>query len=295
MSNRLKADLMLLLVTLFWGISYYLMNISLSDMGPFTLNAHRFIMAFAVAILLAFPRFKKVTSETLKYSAVLGLALVLVYAAVTFGVQYTTLSNAGFLCGLTVIFTPILSWLIYKRAPSKKVALVVLLCVTGIALLTLTDALTLDFSNFFGDFLCTLCAFIYAFHLLITEKAVSVKQVDPFQLGVFQLGFAGLLNFVMAWLTESPHLPNRSEIWVSVIFLSIFCTGLAFIIQAIAQQYTSASHVGVIFSLEPVFAGVVAFFLAHEILSARAYFGAFLMVLSIFIMEIDFRSLLRNE
>lgn len=295
MSKRLKADLMLLVVTLCWGISYYLMDISLADMGPFTLNAHRFLLAFAIAFVLALPKFKKVSRTTLKYSVLLGLALVLVYAGVTFGVQYTTLSNAGFLCGLTVIFTPILSWIIYKKSPSKKVALVVLLCVTGIAFLTLTETFSIDSRNLLGDLLCIFCAFIYAFHLLITEKAVSHPDVNPFQIGVLQLGFAGVLNFIMAWLTETPHLPSNSETWISVLFLSIFCTGLAFIIQAIAQQYTSASHVGVIFSLEPVFAGVVAFFLAHEILTPRAYFGAFLMVLSIFIMEIDFRSLLRKR
>lgn len=295
MSKRLQADLMLLLVTLCWGISYYLMDISLEDMGPFTLNAHRFLLAFGIAVVLALPKFKKISRETLVYSAALGVALVLVYAGVTFGVQYTTLSNAGFLCGLTVIFTPILSWIIYKKAPSKKVVLVVLLCVTGIALLTLTDSFSIDRKNLLGDALCIFCAFIYAFHLLITEKAVSKSEVDPFQLGVFQLGFAGILNFGMAWLTETPHLPSDSETWVAVLFLSVFCTGVAFIIQAVAQQYTTASHVGVIFSLEPVFAGIVAFFLAHEILSPRAYLGASLMVLSIFIMELDFRALLRRK
>lgn len=115
MSSHLKADLMLLIVTLCWGISYYLMDIGLGDMGPFTLNAHRFILAFGIAIVLALPKFKKISPMTLKYSAVLGVALVLVYTAVTFGVQYTTLSNAGFLCSLTVIFTPIISWIIYKK------------------------------------------------------------------------------------------------------------------------------------------------------------------------------------
>lgn len=52
----------------------------------------------------------------------------------------------------------------------------------------------------------------------------------------------------------------------TVLFLAIFCTGIAFIVQAVAQQYTSASHVGVIFSLEPVFAEIVVFFLAGEVL-----------------------------
>lgn len=66
---------------------------------------------------------------------------------------------------------------------------------------------------------------------------------------------------------------------------------MAFIVQPVAQQYTTASHTGVIFALEPVFAGVVAAVFAHEILSFKSYLGAFLMVASIFIMEIDFSAI----
>lgn len=57
-----------------------------------------------------------------------------------------------------------------------------------------------------------------------------------------------------------------------------------------AQQYTSANHVGVIFTLEPVFAGFVAFFFAGEILLPRAYVGALLLISGCFIMEINFKS-----
>ncbi|MDO4176769.1 MAG: DMT family transporter [Bacillota bacterium] len=82
---------------------------------------------------------------------------------------------------------------------------------------------------------------------------------------------------------------------VSVVFLSIFCTGVAFAVQAIAQQYTTATHVGIIFALEPVFAGIVAFLFAGERLLPRAYFGAFLMLLSIIIMEVDVKSLFKKN
>ena len=76
-----------------------------------------------------------------------------------------------------------------------------------------------------------------------------------------------------------------------MLFLSVFCTGVAFVVQPIAQQYTTASHTGVIFALEPVFAAVVAAVFAGEFLSAKSYFGAFLMVTSIFIREIDFSAI----
>ena len=77
--------------------------------------------------------------------------------------------------------------------------------------------------------------------------------------------------------------------------LAVFCTGIAFIVQAVAQQYTTASHVGVIFTLEPVFSGIVAFFFAGEILLPRAYAGAFLMLAGLFFMEFDVKGLLKKQ
>lgn len=291
MTKQLKADLMLLLVTLCWGVSYYLVDLSLDDMGAFTLNANRFLISFFIVVIIAFPKLKNVTKDTLKYSVLLGTILVFVFIGATFGVQYTTLSNAGFLCGLTVVLTPIFSCIVYRKFPEKKLTVVIIMCLIGIGLLTLTESLSINYGNLKGDILSIMCAVVYAIHLLLTEKVVSKKDVNPFQLGVFQLGVTGVLNLVLSFIFEVPHFPTQPRIWASVLFLSILCTGLAFIIQIIAQQYTSASHVGIIFSLETVFAGFVAFAFAGEVLTVKSYIGAALMVTSIFIMEIDFKKL----
>jgi drug/metabolite transporter (DMT)-like permease len=286
--TKLKADLALLMVTFGWGISYYLTDLSLEDMGPFTLNSNRFLTAFAVAVILAFPKLKNISKRTVKFSLLLGVVLVLVYLGATFGTLYTTLSNVGFLCGLTVIFTPILSSIIYKKLPGKKQTFVILLSFMGIALLTLKDDFSINYDNLLGDLLCIMCAVSYAAHLLITEKAVKFEDVNPFHLGVLQLGTTGVFTLILAFIFETPHLPTQPKYWGPVLFLSIFCTGVAFIVQCVAQQYTEASHVGVIYSLETVFAGIVAFALANDVLSFQSYVGAALMVASIFIMEIDF-------
>ena len=288
MNKQLKADLMLVLVTLCWGISYYLMDLALTDMDPFTLNAHRFLGAFAVAGLLSYKKVKDVNRITLKYSLLVGAALVFVYIGATFGVKYTTLSNSGFLCALTVVFTPLIAWVFLRQELDRKMTLSVVICFIGIALLTLKDDFSINLGNLKGDLLCIICAVAYAIDLLLTEKAVSHKEVDAYQLGVFQLGVTGLCNLILAIIVETPHFPTTGNVWGAVIFLSIFCTGVAFVVQPVAQQYTSASHVGVIFALEPVFAGIVAFALAGEVLSPKSYFGAVLMIASIFIMEIDF-------
>lgn len=295
MSKQLKADLMLLFVTMCWGISYYLTALSLSDMGPFTLNANRFLIAFIVILVVAFPKLRNVSKETMKYSIIIGITLVFVYIGATFGVKYTTLSNNSFLCGLAVVFTPIISCIIYKRAPGRKLTFVIIMTTIGIALLTLKENLAINFDNLLGDLLSIMCAFVYAIDLNLTEKAVSHEKVNPFQLGVFQLGVTGVFNLVLAVIFEDPHFPTQPDIWASVLFLSILCTGIAFVVQAIAQQYTNASHVGVIFSLETLFAGVVAFIFAKEVLTFKAYLGAVLMIISIFIMEINFKELIEKR
>ena len=295
MTKQLKADLMLILITMFWGVSYYLSDISLTDMGSFTLNTNRFLIAFFVAVLFTFPKLKNVSKNTLKYSFIIGIALTVVYICANLGVQYTTLSNTSFLCGLTVIFTPILSGIIHKKAPDKKLTLVIIMATLGIALLTLKDNFSINYGHLKGDLASVMCALAYAIDLNITENAVSLEDVEPLQLGVFQLGVTGIMSLLLALIFEKPHLPTQPNIWVSVLFLSILCTGVAFVVQAFAQQYTTASHVGVIFSLETVFAGVVAFVFAKEVLTFKAYVGAILMISSIFVMEIDFEKLLEKR
>ncbi|MFA5638327.1 MAG: DMT family transporter [Anaerovoracaceae bacterium] len=282
MTKQLKADIMLFIITFLWGISYYLMDVSMRELSPFTLNANRFIIAFLVAVILAFPKLKGVSFETIKYSFFVGTILVFVYLGATYGVKYTSLSNAGFLCALSVVFTPIFGYAIFKIKPERKLVFVVIMCLIGIGLLSLDKNL----KPALGDFFCLICAVAYAFDLLITEKAVRKPEVNAFQLGVFQLGFSGLWQLLLAFILEEPALPKSKSVWMSVLFLAVFCTGVSFVVQAIAQQYTTATHVGIIFTLEPVFAGLVAFFLAHEILLPRAYFGAVLLIAGCFIMEI---------
>jgi drug/metabolite transporter (DMT)-like permease len=203
----------------------------------------------------------------------------------TYGIMYTSLSNAGFLCGLTVVITPVLAFLIFRKKPEKKLLIVLVMALVGICLLTLGD----NMRPALGDLFCIICAFAYAVDLLITEAAVKRPDVDAYQLGVCQLGFTGLFMLILSAIFEKPALPTAPGVWASLLFLTIFCTGIAFVVQAVAQQYTEASRVGVIFALEPVFAGLTAFVFANEVLSGRAYAGAVILILGIMLMEIDIK------
>ena len=283
MNRQRKADLLLVMVTAFWGASYFLTDLCLETMPPMSLNAFRFLVSFAALGAVYFRKMRRISRKTLRYAVLIGASLVMVYTCYVYGIMHTTISNAGFICALPVIFTPLLELVVLRKLPSRRFAAALILCTVGLGLMTLGDT----FRPALGDVICLGTAFFYAVDLLLTDRAVRDPEVDPLQLGVLQLGVVGGIMLLLTFTLEEPQLPSNPAAWGAALFLALFCTGIAFVIQAVQQQYTTASHVGLIFTLEPLFAAIVAYFFAHEVLGVRGYIGAVLMMLSLVLMEVD--------
>ena len=291
MDRQRKADMMLVLATGFWGISNCLIAICLRDMRPVTLNAFRFLSAFVVLGAVFHKRVLRASRETWRYSVLVGLSLVAIYLGATYGVLYTSVSNAGFIGAMTVLFTPFFEFVVYRKRPDRKLGFALAVCMAGMALLTLNEALR----PAPGDIICLLVPTFYAVDLMVTEKAVAKPEVDPIALGVLQTAVAGVVMLGLSLLLETPSLPGSPRVWAAALFLGVFCSGICFVIQSVEQQFTTASHASLIFTLEPVFSAVFAYFLLSERLTVRGYFGAALMLVSLLIMELDVPALLKKD
>jgi len=291
MDKQRRAELLLVLATLFWSVSYYFSVVCLAELDVLTLNAFRFLSAFATLGAIYCRRLRGLTRETLRWGAVVGVVLVCVYIGATYGVKYTSLSNAGFISCLAVIITPLLELLIYRKKPERKVAVALLLCTMGLALLTLGG----DFRFAVGDAICLICSASYAVDILITDRAVARPEVDPVGMSVVEIGVAGGVFLLLAFLLEQPRLPQTAAVWGAALFLGLFCSGVAFVIQTTQQKHSSPARVALIFTLEPLFSAIVAFFLAGERLHPRAYLGAAMMLFSLVLVQIDFEKETRDD
>lgn len=278
-----KANLMMLIVTMFWGLSYLFMKMGLQSIEEFNLIALRFGIAFILAGLIFYKRMIKINFQTMKSGFLLGSILFMVISFVTFGTKFTTVSNAGFLFSLSVVFVPLLIALLFKKTPETKVIVGVLVATVGIALLTLNKELSLNP----GDFFIILGALFYAIYTIVTDKVT--KNVDSITLGILQLGVTGLWGLLFSLLFESPHLPNTKESWIAILGLSVLCSACGFIGQVVAQKHTTPTHTALIFSLEPVFAAFFAFLFFGEILTAKAYVGSTLVLLGVLLAKMDFK------
>ena len=280
MNKQLQANFLIVLVALFWGSTYFLTKMAVAELEPFNLTALRFGTAFIITALFFFKRIRKADRTVIKYSIILGVLAVIAVLSMTFGVQYTTASNAGFLISLSVVMIPLISVVVLKKKIKAKLLLSVVLATIGIVCLTLNEQLTINK----GDILCILCATSFAVQVLIMERIP--KSVDSVAIGALQLGITAVVNFILSFFLENFTVPSDLKVWGVIVILGVFCTAFCYIIQIYALKNTSAIQAGIILSLEPVFSAIFAYIFLGELLSKQGYIGAILLFISVILAGI---------
>ncbi|AJK88396.1 DMT family transporter [Lysinibacillus fusiformis] len=277
MSIQGKANVLMVIVTMFWGLSYTFMVMGLETLAVYNVVALRCIIAFLVAGLIFYKRMIKVNGKTLKYAAIQGFLLFIVFALSLFGLQSTSVSNAGFILSLTVVLVPIFSSFIDKKLPSRAVSFAIICTMIGITVLTAQGS----FSFHKGDLLVAIAALCYSIYLLLNSS--FTRNVESISYGIYQLGFAGIYALILTLLFETPTLPNNTTSWIAILGLGIICSAFCFVGQTVAQQYTSATHTGLIFSLEPIFAAMFAMMFIGEGLTVKLVIGgSFILIGNLF-------------
>ncbi len=295
MKKELQADLALIFVAASWGASNYMISLCRQLMGPICLNAFRFGIAALIVCAFGYKHLKKLNFTTLKYAMGMGIFLTFCYIFVNIGIMHTTISNSGFYCGLTVLFIPVLEWLFFRKKPDTKLFLVLVAVVIGVFLMSMRGDFSFNTANLKGDLLCMCCALSYAFNVIICDIGLKDERCNAYNLGAVQLVITFILCTLGTLSFESFIIPDDKLILGIIIFLGVFCTGLPFIVQPIAMQYTSGTKVGIIFTLEPLLCAVFAFFLAGERLSFFNYIGMLLLLAGIIFMEIDFKEIKKKD
>lgn len=280
MNKQLQANFLIVLVALFWGSTYFLTKMAVEELEPFNLTALRFGTAFIITALFFFKRIRKADRTVIKYSIILGVLAVIAVLSMTFGVQYTTASNAGFLISLSVVMIPLISVVVLKKKIKAKLLLSVVLATIGIVCLTLNEQLTINK----GDILCILCATSFAVQVLIMERIP--KTADSVAIGALQLGITAVVNFILSFFLENFTVPRDLKVWGVIVILGVFCTAFCYIIQIYALKNTSAIQAGIILSLEPVFSAIFAYIFLGELLSKQGYIGAILLFISVILAGI---------
>jgi drug/metabolite transporter (DMT)-like permease len=285
--RKIKADLLLIFCTLIWGATFVLVKDALASASVFVFLALRFLVATAVLLLMYRRELRSVAASGFRAGAVMGCCMFGGYAFQTAGLALTTPSKAAFITGFFVVFVPILQALFGSRRAPVWVWFGALAAFTGLYFLAVPPSGLTALNR--GDLLILACAFMFALHVISIghySTRYSTGALTLIQVGItalFTMVCVPLFAFVGA---AQPRIAWTRGLIVAVIVTGILATAVAFSVQVWAQQYTSANHAAIIFTLEPVFAGLTSFFFYHERLGARSLAGAALILGGILIAEL---------
>jgi drug/metabolite transporter (DMT)-like permease len=285
--RKLKADLLLIGCTLIWGTTFVLVKDALAAASVFVFLALRFLLATAVLVLVYWREARTAGRGTLRAGTIIGCCMFGGYAFQTAGLSLTTPSKAAFITGFFVVLVPVLLALFGARQVQLWLWVGALAAFAGLYFLAVPPSGLATLNR--GDLLVLACAFMFALHVIaIGHYSVrySVGALALIQVAVTALCTSLCIPIFAVIGAENPHLRWTSGLIVTLLVTGIFATALAFSVQVWAQQYTSANHAAIIFTLEPVFAGLTSFAFYHERLGARSLAGATLILCGILIAEL---------
>lgn len=271
--SRRNAEILLAAVIIARSTACLLSKITMEDMGPFTLMAWRFLIAFAVLAVLFHRHIRTAVlaapRRTLASGLYLGGLFFLVMSAELFGLRSTDSSTTSFLENTAIVMVPLFQAALCRRLPGFRSLAGAALTLTGIGFLTLQGARV---SLGQGEVLCLLAAALYALAIILTDRLS--RSCDPLVLGILQVGVMGSLSLFAALLFETPAAPSNGSVWAAILYLSLICSCFGFTLQPVAQRHTSAQRASLFCALNPLTAAVLGVLLLHEQMGPSAILGA---------------------
>lgn len=283
------ADLSLLLVALAWGGGFVVLKDALDSITPFYIMAIRFAMATIIMLLFFIKKLKNITRIDMKAGVIIGFLLFLAFSTQTVGLKYTEAGKQAFLTGTNVVIVPFLAWLVHKKRPDGYTIASTFLALIGIALLTLQGSFIMNK----GDLLTLICAVFFAAH--IVAVGYYAKNMDPYLLALLQMAVAAVIFMIFAILFEPVPKAFNRQMYGAVIYLVLFPTLMAFLIQNVAQKLTTSTHAALILCLEAVFGTILAAIFLKEVFTIQMVIGCILIFCAIILTETKLSFLSRKK
>lgn len=270
--NALVAELALVGVCAVWGLTFVMVEDAIERIPTMTFLAYRFLAAAVLVAIVFRRRLRRLPVEGWRVGLLMGVFLTAGYIFQTLGLDRTSPANAGFITGLFVVLTPLFGALLLRQKVGPAAIGAAAVSAVGLYLLSGRG----EGARLSGDALVFVCACMFSFHILVTDRAV--KRHDVGALLAVQLGLCGVVSVVGAGVAGDLELPRSVPVWSALVVTAVFASALGFFVQTYAQQHAPPARTALILASEPAFAGFFAWALTGQAFTARGWLGAALIL-----------------
>ena len=291
--NKEKAILYLevLFAVIVWGASFIATKIGVQQVSPITVVWLRFGMGLIILgiAVVARKEFALPSKNEWGYFALLGfLGITWHQWLQSTGLVTAQASTTAWIVATTPIFMALLGWLILKEKTTWGQSTGIALAALGVLLVVSNGELKSIFSSRFGtpgDYLIMISALNWAIFSALSRRGLKTHPAARMMFYVMAFGwlFSSIAFFAGGNWSEIPNLTLNG--WIGIIFLGVFCSGLAYIAWYDALQALPASQVGAFLYLEPLVAVVVASAILAEPITWVSLLGGAIILLGVYLVN----------
>lgn len=270
MKSRNLLYLAMLATAAIWGGSFVVMKDSLEKQDVFSFLASRFILASLLMFMYRPTALRGLSKKFVLRGILAGTLLGSGYIFQTFGLTNTTVSNTGFITGLYLVFTPLISLIVLRRHVIRIQWLAVLLAFIGLFLISYNGV-----SLGRGETLVLISAILYGAHFVALGEWSDGG--NTYALTLIQIATLGVMASLFT-IKDGFQLPPDSSVWLAVLFTAFFATFLAFLVQTKAQSVMSATAASVLLATETPFAVIFGPYCNSDPLTLKIISGGILVM-----------------
>ena len=273
----------LIFTTFIWGITFEIVAESLKGIPPLIFSSIRFFVAFFLIFLTVFIKHKRINlkKNEIFTGFVCGGFLFLGYFFQSYGLweniffDCSNPNKSAFITGTSVLMVPII--MIFMGQVNKNIHLWISIFIVLIGLAILLNP---DVEKFtVGDLLTFGCALSFATHIIFQGK--YIKDIDIYNFFLVQMGTVTLL-FICSSFFEHYYIDSKLDwnftVWQGILITGVLGTFVAILIMVWAQKIVSPIQTAMIFTLEPVFAGVYNHFFTSYKLTNWGIVAGFIII-----------------
>ncbi len=286
--SRVQANLLLTLVALIWGSAFVAQNKGMADVGPLLFTGVRFLIGSAVVLPLAVLEWRRLGREGRPLSRldgwhIAGLGGLMTLGAVMqqVGIQFTSVTNAGFLTAVYVPLVPVLAWLLLGQVAHWSAWPAAAGSLVGAFLLSGAHELNIGL----GDLWVAGSAVPWALHVLMVGRWAD-RMGAPFLVASGQFAICGALSMLAAFVMEPVRWAGLEAAAWPIAYTGVLSVGVAFTAQVVAQRYAQAADAAIILSAETLFAAACGYLLLGERLNTAGLIGCGLMLGCILLVQL---------
>ena len=283
---KLLDYFLLTILSLVWASAFFNIKIATYSYGPVTIAFLRIFFGTIPVVVLCF--FKKIKIEAFSkdwyWFASIGIInLVIPFFLIAYGVQKVQSNLAAILMASTPLSATLLA---HFFTDNEKInftkVLGVLIGFSGIVFL-FSDNILINEQNFFSALLILIGSTFYVIGGLLTMK-ISNKKNENVTASI--LIWATIFLFPVTMYVEQPwNLSPSIESTISVIYLGVFATGLAWLLRFRILKNNGLVFQAQVAYLIPIFGVILGYIFLKELITSKVLIALVAVIIGIYLVK----------